>query len=120
MHELGIANSVLQEAQQQASCHPGARLRKVKLRVGEMSGVNPEALRFCFEVLARDSQVGPVELEIELCARRQRCPGCNRTFTVVNYNLTCPHCGSAQTEFAGGDELELSSLEMEDYAPGAA
>jgi hydrogenase nickel incorporation protein HypA/HybF len=120
MHELGIANSVLQQAQQQAKFHPGAHLRKVTLRVGEMSGVNPEALRFCFEVLARDSHLEQVELEIELSARRQRCPACDRIFAVVDYDLSCPNCGSAKTEFAGGDELELSSLEMEDHEPGAA
>ena len=120
MHELGIANSVLQEAQQELQRHLHSRLRKIKLRVGEMSGVNPEALRFCFEAMARESQVGQVELEIEICARRQRCPACNQTFTVVDYSLTCPTCGSSKTEFAGGDELELCSLEMEDYEPGVA
>lgn len=120
MHELGIANSLLQEAQEEAQRHPHSRLRKLKLRVGEMSGVNPEALRFCFEVAVRESQLEPLELEVEICARRQRCPACNQTFAVVNYDLKCPQCGSAKTEFASGDELELASLEVEDYAPGAA
>jgi hydrogenase nickel incorporation protein HypA/HybF len=120
MHELGIAASVLQQAQQEAQRHPGARLQKVKLRVGELSGVNPEALSFGFEVLVRDARLDPVELEIENCVRRQRCPKCDQTFTVANYDLTCPRCGTAETEFAGGDELELVSVEMEDYEPSLA
>jgi hydrogenase nickel incorporation protein HypA/HybF len=120
MHELGIAASVLQEAQQEARRHPRTRLRKVKVRVGEFSGVNPEALSFSFEVLARHAGIEPLELEIELCPRRQRCPACQRTFTVAEYDLRCPSCGSPGTEFAGGDELELASLEMEDYEPSVA
>jgi hydrogenase nickel incorporation protein HypA/HybF len=120
MHELGIAASVLQEAQQEAQRHSGTRLRKVKLRMGELSGVNPEALSFSFEVLVRDAGLEPLELEIETCPRRQRCPGCRQTFTVAEYNLRCPNCGTEETEFAGGDELELASLEMRDYEPSVA
>jgi hydrogenase nickel incorporation protein HypA/HybF len=119
MHELGIAASVLQEAQQEAQRHPGTRLRKIKVRVGELSGVNPEALSFSFEVLVRDARLEPLELEIETCPRRQRCPACQQTFTVAEYDLRCPGCGTAETEFASGDELELASLEMEDYEPSA-
>jgi hydrogenase nickel incorporation protein HypA/HybF len=120
MHELGIASSVLQEARQEARRHPGARLRKVRLRVGEFSGVNPEALSFAFEVLVRDSKLEPLELEIESCVRRQHCPGCEQTFTVADYDLNCPSCGTADTQFVSGDELELASLEMEDYEPSTA
>lgn len=120
MHELGIAASVLQEAQQEAQRHPGTRLRKVTVRVGELSGVNPEALSFSFEVLVREAGLEPLGLEIESCARKQRCHKCEKTFTVANYELICPHCGTAETEFVGGDELELASLEMEDYEPSLA
>ena len=120
MHELGIAASVLQEARQEAQRHPGARLRKVKVRVGDLSGVNPEALSFSFEVLVRDAGLEPLELEIETCPRRQRCLVCRQTFPVAEYDLRCPGCGTAETEFAGGDELELASLEMEDYEPSVA
>jgi hydrogenase nickel incorporation protein HypA/HybF len=120
MHELGVANSVLQEARQEALRHPGARLRKVRVRVGEMSGVNPEALMFCFQTVVRESTPEPVELEIENCARRQRCSACDLTFVVTDYDLRCPSCGTQETEFAGGDELELASLEMEDYETSPA
>lgn len=120
MHELGIATSILQSAREEALRHPGARLRAVRVRVGELSGVNPDALSFCFETLARESELGPIKLEIESCPRRQHCPRCDQTFTVADYDLKCPQCGTAETEFAGGDELELASLEMEDYEPSIA
>lgn len=115
MHELGIATSILQAARQEAQRHPGASLRKIRVRVGELSGVDPQALSFAFEVLARGQ--APLELEIENCPRRQRCSACGRTFAVVHYDLGCPACGNQHTQFAGGDELELASLEMEDHEP---
>lgn len=118
MHELGIANSVLQEARQEQVARHGARLRKITVRVGELAGVNPDALKFCFEVLVRENKLEPLELEIESCPRRQFCPACDKTFMVADYDLSCPTCGSSDTEFAGGDELELAQLEMEDYEPG--
>ena len=120
MHELGIATSILQAARQEALRHPGAHLRRVKVRVGELSGVNPDALSFGFEALVRDSKLEPLELEIESCPRQQRCPACALTFTVAEYDLRCPQCGTEDTAFAGGDELELASLEMEDHEQGAA
>ena len=120
MQELGIATSLLQSAREEALRHPGARLRAIRVRVGELSGVNPDALSFCFEALAGGGRLGPVKLEIESCPRRQHCPQCDGTFTVVKYDLKCPQCGTEATEFAGGDELELASLEMEDHEPSAA
>lgn len=120
MHELGIATSIWQSARQEALRHPGARLRAVRVRVGEFSGVSADALSFCFEALASDGKLGLVKLEIESCPRRQHCPKCGQTFTVAGYDLKCPQCGTAETDFAGGDELELASLEMEDYEPSAA
>lgn len=120
MHELGIAASILQSAREEALRHPGARLRAIRVRVGELSGVNADALSFCFETMARDSELGPIKLEIESCPRRQHCRKCGRTFRVLEYELKCPQCGTAETEFAGGDELELASVEMEDYEPSSA
>ena len=120
MHELGIATSILQAAREEARRRPGAHLRAIRVRVGELSGVNADALSFCFEAVARDGKLGQVKLEIESCPRRQHCPRCDQTFAVVEYDLKCPRCGTPETEFAGGDELELASLEMEDYEPSAA
>jgi hydrogenase nickel incorporation protein HypA/HybF len=114
MHELSIANSVLEAVRAEVQKRPGARVCKVGVRVGELAGVDPEALSFSFEVLVRGTEFEPVALEIETRPRRQRCPQCGRTFTVVNYDVACPDCGAARTECIGGDELELAYLELEE------
>lgn len=114
MHELSIADAVLEAARREALRHPGARLLKVGVRVGELAGVEPEALRFCFDSLVRGTELDPLALDIEPCPRRQRCPRCARTFIVADYELACPGCGAPQTDCIGGDELELAFLEVEE------
>jgi hydrogenase nickel incorporation protein HypA/HybF len=114
VHELAIASSVLEAVQAEAARRPGARPVKVGLRVGELAGVDPEALSFSFEVLVQGTEFEPLELEIERCRRRQRCPLCRRTFPVVEYDLACPDCGATQTQCIAGDELELAYLEVEE------
>lgn len=117
MHEMAIANSVLDALEKEARRFPNGRIAKVGLRIGELAGVDPEALRFCFEAVVRGTRWEPLVLEIESSSRRHRCERCNRTFVVRAYDLACPDCGGEFTVFAGGDELELAYLEVEENEP---
>ena len=116
MHELSIAQSVLEAVRAEAERRPGARVCKVGLRVGELAGLDPEALRFGLEVLVRETDLEGLQLEIEHCPRRQRCPQCGNEFIARDYEITCPGCGAARTECMGGDELEIAYLEIEEGA----
>ena len=71
MHEMSIANSVMDAVRSEVTRRPGARASKVGLRLGEWAGVDAESLRFCFEVLVKDTEVEPLALEIEF--RPQSC-----------------------------------------------
>jgi hydrogenase nickel incorporation protein HypA/HybF len=114
MHELSIANSILDTVRAEAARRPGARPTKVGLRVGELAGVDPESLDFCFTVLVSGTECAPLALEIETRARRQRCPRCERTFQVTDFDISCPECGNLETICIGGDELEVAYLELEE------
>ena len=65
MHEMGIASSILEAVQTEAKRHPGSRVLKVGLRLGEYAGVDTESLRFCFDVLKEDADLAKAELEID-------------------------------------------------------
>jgi hydrogenase nickel incorporation protein HypA/HybF len=116
MHEMGIACSVLDAARKEAAAHPGARVLKIGLRIGEWSGVDPDSLRFCFDAITRADGVDPVppELEIELIARENHCSTCGITFAIEQFRIECPRCGAAITRPVGGNELELAFVELED------
>jgi len=114
MHELSIANSILDAVRAEAARRPGVRPLKVGVRVGELSGIQPDALSFSFEALVRGSDLEPLALEIEACPRRQRCPECGQEFQVHDFDITCPGCGEASTHCVSGDELDLIYMEIEE------
>jgi len=116
MHELSIASAILDAVRKEAEKRPGVHLSKVGVRIGVLSGVVPEALEFGFGILVQGSDLDPLALEIESVPRRQRCPECDFTFEVTDEGLACPRCGRPETVFAGGDELHLAYLEVEDPA----
>ena len=114
MHELSVANSILEAVRKERERLNGARVTKVGVRIGELAGVDPAALSFGFEILVKDSGLEPLALEIEFVSRRHECSHCRHVFTVMDYRLDCPACGSTETRCIGGDELDLAYLEVEE------
>lgn len=114
MHELGIASAILDAVRNETEKRPGTHVTKVGVRVGALSGVEPEALSFGFSALVQGTTLEPLALEIEPVPRRQRCPACDITFEVTEESLACPRCASGNTTLAGGEELDLAYLEVED------
>ena len=114
MHEMGIANSILEAVYREMRSHPGKRATKAGVRIGELAAIDNESLRFCFEALARDTALDGLQLEIESCPRRHRCRECACEFNVSDYDYCCPTCRSSATECISGDELELAFVEVEE------
>jgi hydrogenase nickel incorporation protein HypA/HybF len=119
MHEMGIANSVLDAVRTEMGRHPGTYPCKVGVRIGEMAAIDQDALRFCFEAMILETDLSSLELAIEVCPRRHRCQACAREFVVRDYDSRCPQCASLETVCISGDELELAYLEVEEYEPSA-
>ena len=116
MHEIGIADSILQ-AVHAAQRYSSGRPVKVGVRIGELAAVEPDALQFCFNALVHDTDLASLRLEIEFCPRSHFCHACRSEFPVSAYDLRCPFCGQESTEFKSGDQLELAYLEIEEYEP---
>ncbi len=114
MHELGIAGAILDRVEQEAQRHPGARMLKVGVRVGELSGVDPDALAFGFEALVKDTCWEPLPLEIRFCRRQQLCMSCGHDFLAENMETACPRCGNQETSCVGGDELDIEYIEVDE------
>jgi hydrogenase nickel incorporation protein HypA/HybF len=117
MHEMGIANSVLEAVRTEMVRHPGTYPCRVGVRIGEMAAINQDALRFCFDAMILETDMASLELGIEVCPRRHRCEVCGHEFIVRDYDCRCLECASLQTKCISGDELELAYLEVEEYGP---
>jgi len=111
---MGIANSILTGVAKELQRRPGTRAVKVGVRIGELAGLDPDALRFAFEALTLDTPFAGLALDVEYVAPRSRCRECRHEFDIRNYELLCPACGSQNTERISGDELEFSYLEIEE------
>jgi len=111
---MSIAAAVLETLRAEAANHGGARVARAGLRIGELSGVEPESLRFCLETLVSGSDLDPLAFDFELCPWPRRCRGCAAEFRVLDWNPACSACGSSDTEAAGGDQMELTYLELEE------
>jgi hydrogenase nickel incorporation protein HypA/HybF len=119
MHEMGIANSVLDAVRTETRRFPGGHIYKVGIRIGALAGVNPDAMSFCFEALVHGTELEPLALEIEFCPRRHQCRACGQSFTAAAEDSVCSACGMTGSHFLGGDELELAYLEVENGARAA-
>ena len=93
----------------------GAAICALRVRVGPLSGVVVDALRFAFEALAPDTPAADARLDIEETAPAFHCPRCGTDYAAPVGFYNCPACGAADGELRGGDELELVSIEVPDH-----
>jgi len=119
MHEMGIANSILEAVRAESARYPGSRPVKVGVRLGELAAIDPDSLRFCFEALVAGSDLDGLVLEIEETRRKHHCRECGTDFVVTQFNFECPQCHALSRDCIAGDELELSYVEVEEDEPVA-
>jgi len=114
MREDGIAHSMLQALRQELATRPAVKVRRLLVRVGELTGVDPGELERSFETLTSGTEMASLDVEIEPCPRRHKCSQCGTEFTVICEEYHCPSCRSRQTTRIAGFELELSFVDSED------
>lgn len=113
MHEMSIAQSVLDIILQESRNHKVNRVLSVALKVGELSAVAAESLRFCFELVSQGTVVEGARLDIERVQVTCRCRGCGSDFAVKELVFSCPACGQTGVDMLSGRELSVESFEVE-------
>jgi hydrogenase nickel incorporation protein HypA/HybF len=113
MHEMGIARNILDIAVAAAQREGTGKISKISLIAGELRGIEPAQLTFCFGFTARDTIAEGACLDIEIVPARGFCDECQVGFTVKLRHYACPACGSAKIHLKGGDELLVKDIEIE-------
>ena len=108
MHELSITRSVVALCAERAN---GARVQRVTLVIGQLSGVMADAVRFCFDICARGTPVEGASLEIIETPGRARCLDCGAEIELRMLAMRC-RCGSANLQMLSGDELKVREMEV--------
>jgi hydrogenase nickel incorporation protein HypA/HybF len=97
----------------QAREHKATQVHRIVLRVGALSGVEPDALRLAFETSIKGTPAADADLDLETVPARGRCTDCDLEFDVQSdFIFTCPKCGRISGELVQGRELELARIEM--------
>ena len=112
MHELSLMSNLLDHA---VAAAEGAPIRALRVRVGPLSGIVVDSLRFAFEALSPGTPAEGARFDVEETAPRLHCPRCGADYETPVGAYQCPGCGAAEGELRGGHELELISIEVPDH-----
>ena len=88
------------------------RITRLRLRVGTLSGAVPDAMRFAWDVVSRDTLAAGARLEIECVPGLCWCAECRSEFECVDFFNECPSCHNVSSELRRGRELEIASVEI--------
>jgi hydrogenase nickel incorporation protein HypA/HybF len=110
MHELGLCSSIVDAIEQRAG---DRRVVRVRVRVGRLHHVHPEAFDQSFAVAAMGTVAQGANAELVLLPIRARCYSCGAQFEVDHLPMSCSECGAIDLEVTGGDELLLESIEYQ-------
>jgi hydrogenase nickel incorporation protein HypA/HybF len=113
MHEVSLVESIVALIEDEQRREQFSRVRVVCVHVGALGHVEPDALRFCFDVVARGTAADGAALSIVTVAGAGECFACNRTVALTDRFDACPLCGCAEVRMIAGDELRLAELEVE-------
>ena len=112
MHEFSIMESALELAGKNTRDAGATQIHRLVLRVGKLSGVVPEALRFAFDALKPGSLAAAAELQIEEVPTVCWCADCAAEFEAADLKYECPRCHQPSGDLRRGKEMELASLEI--------
>ncbi|MCP4116434.1 MAG: hydrogenase maturation nickel metallochaperone HypA [Desulfobacteraceae bacterium] len=115
MHEMGVAQQIVDIALE--SIPPeieNPRIEVLNLRIGKLAAVVEHSLRFCMEIISKDTPLEGARLEIDEVDVKARCKSCGREWVVDGPAFRCPACTEGAVELLSGRELEISSLEIAD------
>jgi hydrogenase nickel incorporation protein HypA/HybF len=108
MHELGLCTSIVDAIERRAGDRPVA---KVRVRVGRLHHVHPEAFEQSFAIAAAGGVADGAQAELVLLPVSGRCQSCGQEFEADEQVVACSACGAFDLEMTGGDELMLESIE---------
>jgi len=111
MHELAITQGIVDVCQEHAR---GRRVLEVVLEIGELAGVVPESVEFCFSAVTSGTLLEGARLVIQRIPGRGRCASCCAEFGRSTYFDPCPECGGYQVEVLAGEELRVKELDLDE------
>jgi hydrogenase nickel incorporation protein HypA/HybF len=113
VHELSLITSVFEVLEEKAREHGAARVTRVVLKIGIMSGAVPDLLESAFETFKKGTIAEAARLEIVVVPVKLRCPECGGEAVREATDFSCAGCGSRRVEIVEGRDLVVETIELE-------
>lgn len=111
MHELSITQGIIEICLQHAASR---HITSVEVEIGVLSGVDPEAVAFCFEASTRETPMHGARLRISEVPATGSCQECGHDFRLLSLYDACPQCSSYRVTVMTGDEMRVREIEVAD------
>lgn len=115
MHELSIAESIVDAVTESAAAYPGARIMEVRLRVGALASVVEDSLQFCWGIVTEGTELAGSKLVVRVLPVVMHCAACGADSELEGVqSFRCPRCGELAASLRQGREIEIESIELEE------
>lgn len=120
MHELTVAIRIREVLQTELAAEDDLVVESVRVQVGALTNIVPEALQFAWPHAVADSALlGGSSIDIDWVDAQLRCRSCSATHTSATLvTLRCPACRSGEVDIVGGDELDILDVQVRDVVAG--
>lgn len=113
MHEMSIAEGIVDIALDTLTANDGHVVHSIQLELGLMSGVERDALLFCFDSVTKGTAAEGAKLEIKTIPIKVQCLDCDAVFMSDTYRFACDKCGSRLVNVLEGREMRVVSIDMD-------
>ncbi|MBN2473516.1 MAG: hydrogenase maturation nickel metallochaperone HypA [Pirellulales bacterium] len=113
MHELSLAQNIMEIVEAERAEHGFERVHEIRLKVGALSGIDPQALELAFEAVREDTCAAEATIEIDAEPRVVTCRRCGATMDADPGPVACGSCGSTDLDLQGSTGLDIVSLEVD-------
>ncbi len=120
MHELSIAQGIVDIVKQHVPEHELPNVRAIRLKIGAVAGIVQDSLEFSFSVITAESPLAGAVLAIETIPFIVKCTQCGRESLNEQGIILCSYCGSSDTTVIAGTEMQIAAIEVEDPSPEAS
>ena len=112
MHEMSIAQSLIDIIKQEMIRNNASILKSVRLHIGQLTAIVPQSLSFCFEVITSGTELEGAKLLMETIPLKGTCQGCSHTFEIEDFVFECPKCKGSDIKTISGQELSIVEMEV--------
>src|SRR5690349_19139276 len=112
MHEMALAEGMLELVEDGARRHAAGAVQAVWLEIGALAHVEVDALRFCFDAVTRGTLAEGARLEVVATPGAAWCMPCGERVAIERLGDACPRCGSHQLQVVEGEGMRVREIEV--------